>query len=259
MSEKIYSKIFDEVGDQISSSVRQRIRSIDSYLKKIDFLNAVIDQMKDAEANATFQLVSTLPSSGKADTYYIVLNSTSGKYEEYIWNGTAFVKIGLIADEVYPVLQLLPVYHAVDKTGEGYTSKNPSSEGWWENVGTQDEALTQDTKSYVDVYSAVDKEGAGYSSSDPAALGWFESDGADGYVVSQANSVDADTTYYTWSADTAKTYYTVDSTYFEVSSSSNGYSEMNPKHLDWYEIDNGLFVSTTDTSVQNGKQYYVAQ
>lgn len=44
----------------------------------------------------TYEVVQTLPSTGEAGVIYLVPNSGSGQniYDEYIWMGTAFEKIG---------------------------------------------------------------------------------------------------------------------------------------------------------------------
>lgn len=44
----------------------------------------------------TYEVVQTLPSTGEAGVIYLVPNSGSGQniYDEYIWTGTAFEKIG---------------------------------------------------------------------------------------------------------------------------------------------------------------------
>ena len=94
----IYRRVFDEIGDQISSSTYDAIRNIDSDKRKIASLEAIEAQMQQAADNATFQLVTQLPSTGKSDVYYIVLNSTTNRYEEYSWNGTSFDKVGQIGD-----------------------------------------------------------------------------------------------------------------------------------------------------------------
>lgn len=257
---KKWRKVFDEIGDQISSETYTAIRHIDRNEAKIASLDAIVENMRTAEENATFQLVSSLPSSGKADVYYIVLNTTSNKYEEYVWDATSFSKVGLIADAVPPNLVLISVYHAVDKTGSGYSEANPSTEGWWEGVGTQNTRQTDDTATFVLVYNAVDSTQAGYSSMNPHDLGWYKSDGNDGYEAADETSPENDVVYYTVSQDTSKTYYTVDENYAEIPSTNANYSEMNPKHLDWYESNDGgeTFTATTDMSPANGKKYYLA-
>lgn len=45
--------------------------------------------------------------------------------------------------------------------------------------------------------------------------------------------------------------------YKEVSSTSTGYSEKNPKDENWYELSASKYVKTTDTTPQEGKTYYI--
>lgn len=97
---KLYRKIFDEVGDQISTEVRDAIRNIDGNLAKIQSLDAIVEQLEAADEADIFRLVAELPATGKAGEYYIVLNAASNKYEEYTWNGTSYDKIGTIGDEL---------------------------------------------------------------------------------------------------------------------------------------------------------------
>lgn len=45
-------------------------------------------------------------------------------------------------------------------------------------------------------------------------------------------------------------------TYTEVDSTAEGYSESNPSQLGWYELSEGNYVLSEDTTVQYGKTYY---
>ena len=89
-------KILDEICDNISGDAKEWIRSIDKLEKKVASLDTIIESMEEADANATFQLVTQFPSTGKAGVYYIKLNSTTNKYEEYEWSNSQFVKVGTI-------------------------------------------------------------------------------------------------------------------------------------------------------------------
>ena len=98
----IVKEIIEEIGDMHSSKLQAWFESIGPMVSKIESLEAIIEGMEAAEANATFQLVTELPSTGKQNTYYIMLDSATGKYEEYSWNGSSFDKVGTIGDEVQP-------------------------------------------------------------------------------------------------------------------------------------------------------------
>lgn len=245
--------IIDEIGDQHSGYVAQAIADIDKMEKKIASLEAIEAQMQEAADNAKFQLVTVLPTTGKSDIYYIRLNTTTNLYEEYLWNGSAFDKVGVMSD--YPIVATKPYYTAVDKTGAGYTAKNPKTEGWYEDVsGTM--TATDDTSTTVTTYTEVDSTTEGYSSMNPTSLGWYtESNGE--YTVETSATTPADNvTYYTASTTTPKTYYVLNTSYVLVDSTQTGYENMVPKHLDWLEYDNGNYVATLDLTPTSQKNYF---
>lgn len=256
-------KILDEICDNISGDAKAWIRSIDKLEKKVSSLDAIIDSMEEADDNATFQLVTSLPTaaSAKADVYYIMLNPTTGKYEEYKKEGSSMVKVGLIGDEVYPTLLTGPVYALMAKDQENYDVYVPSQRNWYEydENGDPQYTLSQDDQTWVPSYSEVSSESEGYAEANPKTSGWYESDGDGGYQLTN----DEDTTtnsgkkYYTMSHSYAKDYYSVSSIYAEILTTSPGYADMNPKHLDWYEKSGLTYVPTTDTSVVQDKKYYL--
>lgn len=250
-------KIMDEICDNISGDAKEWIRSIDKLEKKVSSLDLIIDTMRTEEANATFQLVTELPTAANAkpDVYYIVLNSTTGKYEEYKKDGSIMAKVGLIADAVYPTLLTGPVYALMAKDQENYDVYVPVDRNWYELV-SDEYVQSQDTETWEWAYTEIDKTGAGYSESDPEALGWFVYDNGE-YSPSSDNSVDVEATYFTRAHSYVKDYYSVSSIYAEILPASNGYSTMNPKHLDWYEAKDLSYVPTTDTSVVQDKKYFL--
>ena len=252
-------KIFDEICDNISGNAKEWIRNIDRLEKKVASLDAIIDSMEEADENATFQLVQQLPSSGKSGIFYIVLNASTGKYEEYEWNGASFDKVGVIEDGVYPTLMLLDVYHLIGHDEPEYDVSNPASQGWYEQDDvTGQMTVTQDTETWSSIsYAEVDKTGEGYSSMNPRSTGWYELDGTD-YVHSNDTTVDENKTYYTGTKQFTKDYFFLVSEYKEISSSTPGYSSMNPKKLDWYEHDDisGEYSQTLDQSPVLNKYYY---
>lgn len=257
MTTKKWRAVLDEVGDQISSSVYDSIRNIDRNEARIESLMAIEAQMQSAADNATFQLVTQLPTAAnaKADVYYIVLNSTTGKYEEYKKDGSTMAKVGLIGDAVYPTLLTGPVYALMAKDQENYDVYVPVDRNWYELV--DDEYVqSADTATWVWAYTEVDKTGAGYSESDPATLGWFVYDNGE-YAPASENAVDGEKTYFTRAHSYPKDYYSISSIYAEILASSTGYADMNPKHLDWYERSELTFVPTTDTSVVQDKKYFL--
>ena len=259
MADKIYQKVFDEVGDQISTGVRDAIRGIDSNLAKIASLDAIVEQLEEADEADIFRLVTSLPSTGKAGDYYILLNAVTNKYEEYVWNGTSYDRIGLIADEVYPTLDLINVLHFIPTDSPEYEYSDPSHEHWYtEDPVTHQYVESQDTHTWSSLdFSAVDKSGEGYSSQNPRSLGWYEYDG-DEYTQSNDTTVDDGKTYYSATKVYTKDYFWLDDSYKEISSATSGYSNMNPKKLDWYEYDSvsGQYSETLDSSPQQGKSYY---
>lgn len=261
MAKKIYQKVFDEIGDQVSSEVRSAVRHIDANLAKIASLDAIVEQMQEADEADIFRLVPSLPTTGKPGEYYIVLNTTTHKYEEYTWNGTSYDKIGLIGDEIYPTLDLINVFHLISRSSSGYASANPSSEHWYaEDSVTHEFAESQDTHTWSSLdFTAVDKSGEGYSSQNPYSEGWYEY-ADDEYTPSSDTAVDDGKTYYIATEVYTKDYFQLVSGYKEVSDGTAGYSSMNPKALDWYEYDDvsGQFSPTVDKAPQPNKSYYVA-
>lgn len=255
MTTKKWRAVLDEIGDQISSSVYHSIRNIDRNEARIASLDAIVEQMTEADEADIFRLVPTLPTTGKLGDYYIVLNTTTHKYEEYTWNGTSYDKIGLIGDEVYPTLLTGPVYALMAKDQENYDVYVPVDRNWYELV--DDEYVqSADTATWVWAYTEVDKTGAGYSESDPATLGWFVYDNGE-YAPASENAVDGEKTYFTRAHSYPKDYYSISSIYAEILATSTGYADMNPKHLDWYEKSGLTFVPTTDTSVVQDKKYFL--
>lgn len=246
--------VLDEIGDQHSSAVDAAIADIDQMEKKIASLEAIEAQMQEAADNAKFQLVTALPSTGKANIYYIMLNSTTNLYEEHLWNGSSYDKVGIMSDN--PVIATKPYYTAVDKSGAGYNAKNPKTEGWYEDVsGTM--TATDDTSTTVTTYTEVDSTQEGYAEMNPTSLGWYtESEGV--YTAADVTSPAEGVTYYTASTTTPKTYYVLNASYVLVDSSQAGYANMNPKHLDWIEYSNGEFVATLDATPTNAKNYFKA-
>ena len=244
--------VLDEIGDQHSSAVDEAIADIDRMEKKIASLEAIEASMAEAAANAKFQLVTALPSTGKNNIYYIMLNSVTNLYEEYLWNGTAYDKVGTMSDN--PIVATKPYYTAVDKTGTGYEEKNPKTEGWYEDVsGTM--TATDDTSTTVTTYTEVDPTQAGYAEMNPTSLGWYtESDGV--YTAADVTSPAENVTYYTASTTTPKTYYELNTSYVLVDPAQDGYANMSPKRLDWLEYDNGDFVATLDKTPTNAKDYF---
>jgi hypothetical protein len=261
MTEKIYQKVFNEIGDQISSEVRSAVRHIDANLDKIASLDAIVEQMQEADEADIFRLVPSLPTTGKSGEYYIVLNTTTHKYEEYTWNGTSYDKIGLIGDEIYPTLDLTSVFHLVSRSSSGYASANPSSEHWYaEDPETHQIVESQDAHTWSSLdFSAVNKSGEGYSSKNPVTEGWYEY-ADDEYTPSQDTTVDDGKTYYTATEVYTKDYFQLVAGYKQVSDATAGYSSMNPKALDWYEYDDisEQYSPTVDKTPQLNKSYYVA-
>lgn len=255
-------KIMDEICDNISGDAKEWIASIDRLEKKVSSLDAIIESMEEADENATFQLVAQLPSTGKTGIFYIVLNTTSNKYEEYEWNGTAFSKVGTIEDEVYPELLLTTQFYHIDHNSPEYEHADPSHEGWYtEDPETHEYTVSQDTHTYSSItYEAADKTAEGYSSQNPRSIGWCEyDDQTQEYSLSNDTVVDDGKTYYVGTKVYTKEYFVRENDYKLINPDTPGYSGMNPKHLDWYERDSsyGTFSPTTDTTVQNAKDYYV--
>ena len=256
-------QILDEIGDNHSGAVEKHIRSIEHLEKKVASLETIESQLEQAAEDAMFQLVTSLPATGKADIYYVMLNTTTQKYEEYTWNGTSYDKVGAIGDAVYPTLVTKPGYKGVSKTSSGYSSANPSELEYYERTdGTYTFTATEDTTTRtVSGYSAVSSSSEGYSSANPKTNGWYESDGNDGYQLTndEDTTTSPEKTYYTQATeDNGKTYWTLTPGYAFVDSSTSGYSSMNPKKLDWYEFDNGTFEATVDQVPASGKDYYVS-
>jgi len=260
---KKWRAVLDEIGDQISGASRDAIRNIDRNEAKIASLETIEAQMQQAADNATFQLVSSLPAAAdaKADVYYIVLNTTTNKYEEYKKDGASMAKVGFIGDAVYPTLLTGPVYALMAKDQENYDVYVPSERNWYEYDENGDPQYTasSDAHTWVPSYSAVSSESEGYSSANPKTSGWYESDGNDGYQLTndEDTTTNSEKTYYTMSHSYIKDYYSVSSIYAEILPSSAGYADMNPKHLDWYEASGLTYVPTTDTAVVQDKKYFL--
>ena len=223
---KIYRKVLDEIGDQISAEVYDAIRGIDRNLVKIQSLEAIEAQMKEDADNAMFQLVASLPtaSKAKANVYYIVLNQSTNAYEEYKKEGGSMVKVGDIGDDIYPDLETGPVYALMAKDQPNYDEYVPVNRNWYEVVD-DDYVPSSDTETWVWAYTEVDKTDVGYSESDPTTLGWFVYDNGD-YNPAEGNSVDPEATYFTRAHSYAKDYYAVSDLYAEVLATSAGYASM---------------------------------
>lgn len=262
MTTNWYRRIFDEVNDNVSHDVRNAIASIDRMIKKIESLEEIEEQMREAAEADIFRMVTVLPETGENGVYYIKLNSSTNKYEEWTWNGSTYDKVGQIEDEVYPTLTLIDVMHLIPKDSPEYDVSDPSHEGWYEEDSVTHQIVeSQDTHTYSSLdYSAVDDTAEGYSSKNPRSEGWWESDGQDGYVQSQDTSVDDGKTYYSATKVYTKDYYWLEPDYKLVSTANTGYSSMNPKKLDWYEYDDQTYqyTPTLDQSVQALKDYFVS-
>jgi hypothetical protein len=177
----IVKEIIEEIGDMHSSKLQNWFESIGPMVSKIESLEAIIEDMEEAEANATFQLVTDLPATGKANVYYIKLNTSTNKYEEYKWESNAFKKVGTISDDSIAYISTLPVFHEVDKTAEGYASEVPVTNGWYELVDgdyvLSDDSEVDNEKTYYVVdaqYRLVDSTDAMYASANPKHADWYE-------------------------------------------------------------------------------------
>lgn len=73
---------------------------------------------------------------------------TQGDYNTAVSESFALMGMTLMAEYIdgiaYVTIGTEPTFTAVDKTGEGYSSKNPKTEGWYEKVNTR-YFLSEDT------------------------------------------------------------------------------------------------------------------
>lgn len=68
----------------------------DTQIATTAFVDAAITNAISGIQGISYEVVQTLPATGAAGTIYLISNSGSGQniYDEYIWTGSAFEKIG---------------------------------------------------------------------------------------------------------------------------------------------------------------------
>lgn len=68
----------------------------DTQIATTAFVDAAITNAISGIQGISYEVVQTLPVTGEAGVIYLISNSGSGQniYDEYIWTGTAFEKIG---------------------------------------------------------------------------------------------------------------------------------------------------------------------